>query len=410
MRFVINILTIIIFATSVFAKSFLLSPLPIPTAEVIDIDINDCNKECLLTYLENGEVFSFLAKASINDDEYIKENFQLLTSILNIKPPSLPLEKLKIALILPTKKIGKYAISTTKSVIAYLISKNVKFKIKTFEIEDENIETLQTLLDQISNENFEFIIAPLTLEGAKNLALTFSDIKIYIPTINRSNIDDIQNKNITFGGIDYKKQIDSLINYANNKMVIFYESNSPLALKLTKMVENSEIPDIKTIEVKDEAANLKRYFYKNEDLNSSTIFLNTPIVKSSLILSQLTLYDLEPQMILSTQINYTPLIFSLTQYKDRKNLLIANSIHSGSNYLEEINSLLNNDITFNWINYSTSIGIDYFYNQKSNEKRIFNEKITKSQVDYQISIEKASYGKFKTIEESFEIDQETHSE
>ena len=77
-------------------------------------------------------------------------------------------------------------------------------------------------------------------------------------------------------------------------------------------------------------------------------------------MSQLTLYDANATNILSTQINYDPLLFSMTQYKDRKTMIIANSITSQNNVFIETNSLLGNDIVYDWINYTTTIGVDYF--------------------------------------------------
>lgn len=414
MKKFLNIFFIFLIVVSLNAKSIVLSPLPLPTAEVLDIELDECNEVCLKELLENGEVFSFLAKAYDKnlDDEILKENFQLLCNILNIQQSLIPIEKINIAVLTPNKKIGKYAISTTKSIIAYLLSKNIRFHLKTFDIEDENYETLLDAVEKISDENFEFIIAPLTLEGAKNLSQIETDIKIYIPTINKNDILEIENNSIIFGGIDYKAQIDNLLQFSSPKITIFYDSKSRLTYKLTNIVENeSNVTDINIIEIKDEATNLKRYFYKNEDLNSSSIFLNTPIIKSSLILSQLTLYDIKPVSVLSTQINYNPLIFSLTQPIDRENLIIANSIHGKSHSLEEINSLINNDITFNWINYSTSIGIDYFFNKKSNQKRLFDENIENNQVIYFITTEKALYGRFFPITfEDFEKYLETQEE
>ncbi len=406
-----KIFTLFLISCSLHAKSFLLSPLPLPPAEILDIEIDRCDQECLLSLLKSGEVFSFLAKAPKVQDETIRENYQLLASLLNIAPSFVYTHKLKIAMLLPTKKIGKYAQSSTKSVISYLLAKNAKFYLKSFEIEDEEYLTIQSILSKLESENFDFVIAPLTLEGAKNLASIPTFLSIYVPTVNKNDINNLQNSNLIFGGIDYKDQIDELLDFANEKIVIFYEIESPLAHKLTTIIENESNKSIvKKIKLKDQVANLKRYFYKNQELNSSTIFLNTPIVKSSLIMSQLTLYNLEPKNILSTQINYNPLIFSLTQYKDRKNLILANSINGGSNYLEEINSLLNNDIVYNWINYSVSIGIDYFYAKKSKDKRVFTEELINNQVIYNVYLEKALLGSFKTLERNFEIDQETLSE
>ena len=57
-------------------------------------------------------------------------------------------------------------------------------------------------------------------------------------------------------------------------------------------------------------------------------------------MSQLTLYDTNATNVLSTQINYDPLVLSMTQYEDRKNMIIANSITQNNNILIETNSFL----------------------------------------------------------------------
>lgn len=407
MKNIFKLFLIFTLSLSLSAKSFLISSIPLPKTEVLDIELDECGDECLDTLLKNGEIFSFLAKAKKIENENLKEEYQLYASLFNIYAQSGFSKEFKIAIISPTKKIGKYAKSTIKSVISYLLMKNVNFYVKTYEIQDENIETLQATLETIENEKYDLAIAPLTLEGAQNISMISTSTKVYIPTINKNDIAQIQNQNLFFGGIDYKAQIQKLLDFSNSSLRVFYDEGSPLAQRLTSIIEENSNYPVEKIGLSSQVTNLKRYFYKNSELNESSIFLNTSIVKSSLIMSQLTLYDLEPKIILSTQINYNPLIFSLTQYRDRKNLIIANSIYKSSDILEEINSLLNNDITFNWINYSTSIGVDFFYSVKTYSKRVFSEEILDNQVIYKILLEKALIGRFKPLVEEIEIEQET---
>jgi len=107
-----------------------------------------------------------------------------------------------------------------------------------------------------------------------------------------------------------------------------------------------------------------------------------------------------PYALFSTQINYNPLLLSLTQYDDRKNFYIANSIGKSDTNLLAINKLLGNNILFDWINYSTSIGMDYIYTLyfNNNAKRLFNENIISNQVNYNISIVKPTKSSFKEID------------
>jgi len=78
------------------------------------------------------------------------------------------------------------------------------------------------------------------------------------------------------------------------------------------------------------------------------------------------------------------MILTLTQYKDRQALLIANSIGKADNGITISNTLLDSDIEYNWVNYSTSIGVDLLYNsyvlQEGN--RSFTEEVSNGQVQY----------------------------
>ena len=114
-------------------------------------------------------------------------------------------------------------------------------------------------------------------------------------------------------------------------------------------------------------------------------------------MSQLTLHDSNVSTILSTQINYDPLIFSTTQYRDRKHLYIANSIAQNSAVLDESNRLLGNDISYDWINYSTSIGVDFFYNLITGEPREYALGIMNNQVQYPIEIVNPGISKFANV-------------
>ncbi len=105
-----------------------------------------------------------------------------------------------------------------------------------------------------------------------------------------------------------------------------------------------------------------------------------------MIMSQLTLYDTNATNVLSTQINYDPLILSMTQYEDRKNMIIANSITQNNNILIETNSLLGNDIVYDWINYTTTVGVDYFFSLATREDREYDIALQDNQMIYPIEL------------------------
>jgi hypothetical protein len=65
--------------------------------------------------------------------------------------------------------------------------------------------------------------------------------------------------------------------------------------------------------------------------------------------------------------------------------------------MQELNSLFGHDIVYDWVNYATSIGIDYFYSFYfvPTTTRSFNENIVDNQVNYDISIVKPKRYKFE---------------
>ena len=155
------------------------------------------------------------------------------------------------------------------------------------------------------------------------------------------------------------------------------------------IVFSKEIQNIKT--------NLSSIIRHNKKLKDATIFLNMPIVKSSLLASQFSQYNIKPHAVLSTQANYNPLLFKLTQFKDREFFYIANSIFYPDNRLKDINLLLGNNPLFSWIDYSTSIGLDHIFSTQLESRKIFEEYIEENQVDYKVRIEKAGKSSFKPI-------------
>lgn len=395
----IKIITLFILVTQILsAKSYLLSSLSIPKSEIIDIDTKECSEQCLNRHLIEGRVFSFLAKfKSLNIfDNDLKNKFLKYNSLMNLDK-ELTVD-FKIAILFPQKKIGKYALNSTKAILAYLLSEDKEFNIETFDSEDESTKNINLALKRVKERDFRHIIAIYTLEGAKVLAQNSEEFKIYIPTVNVNDLDinSTQNSNIVFGGIDYKRQIDKLREFTNSKVLSFYDK-SPVSRRLTSYIErNFENSQSKEIESKNQNF---RALIRNRDTNYASIFLNTPVVTSSLLMSQISYYQKKVHKILSTQINYSPLILSITQKRDTEKLLIANSISNIENSnLEDSNRLLGNDISYDWINYSISYGVDYLVNQISNEEvRLFSENIFNNQVLYNIELVKVEDSKFQPI-------------
>ncbi|MBU4110316.1 hypothetical protein KJ988_04905, partial [bacterium] len=203
-----------------------------------------------------------------------------------------------------------------------------------------------------------------------------------------------------YGGIDYRAQTDELLAEAASPLAIFYD-DSTIGTKLALYEEgtfqnNASGRANRTVKysVPSKTTNLKNYLDKNYKIANGSFFINTPVVKTGMIMSQITLYDVKYKNILSTQINYDPLLLSMTQINDRKRMIVANSITGNTNVLVETNAVLSNDIVYDWINYTTTVGIDYFFNRMTNEDREYNLPMVNNQILYQIELLQPSYSRF----------------
>ena len=290
------------------------------------------------------------------------------------------------------------------------MTRNNAFELKSFSIDNESKEEIQKAIERIQKEGYYYVIAPMTLEGAKNLIDLAPQLNVYFPTINKNDCNCSQ-ENFYFGAIDYKAQSEALLKEAISPLVIFYD-NSSIGKKLSHIQEElflgdsidldsmmlspKEYENKKVIKypIASRTTNLERELKGNTKIDGASVILDTPLVKSGMIMSQLTLYDINTSNILSTQINYDPLILSITQYEDRKNMIIANSITKENKVLIETNALLENDIKYDWINYTTTIGIDYFFNMITNLPREYDIPLEENQMIYPIELMQPSYARF----------------
>ncbi len=397
-----KLMLILLFPLLIYAQSSKISNIPLPRVYIQNLDVYPCDKSCMEEMLEHGQIFSFLAHADYADmeDDALTQTKLIFASLLNLGTSGFGGE-FKIAMLLPYKKIGKYSASTTNSAFAYMLSKNSAFQIRSFKIESETPEDIYGALEHITAEGFNFVIAPMTLTGAQTLIDIHPNLHVYFPTVNIQDVNATAN-NFYFGGIDYKAQTEALFEYASSPLIIFH-NKSRVSQKLRsydlETYAQLQLPKKRLIEfeIEQRTSNLSHLLKKNRRLQGGTVVLNTPLIKSSMIMSQLTLHDSNVSTILSTQINYDPLIFSTTQYRDRKHLYIANSIAQNSAVLDESNRLLGNDIGYDWINYSTSIGVDFFYNLITGEPREYALGIMNNQVQYPIEIVNPGISKFANV-------------
>jgi len=179
-----------------------------------------------------------------------------------------------------------------------------------------------------------------------------------------------------------------------NTTDIFDKTISQIQTDLDENNSSEENIIVVSFSIPRRTTNLEKQLKDNPTIVEGSYFLNTPIVKSGMIMSQLTLYDLNATNILSTQINYDPLLLSMTQYTDRKDMIIAKSITKQNNFLIESNALLGNDIVYDWINYTTVVGVDYFFNLITNDAREYNIDIKDNQMIYDIELLQPSLSRF----------------
>jgi len=308
----------------------------------------------------------------------------------------------KIALIVPRKVIKKYANSVADSLLSYMINKRGRFELELFDCGDESERSIVNKLDEIRSRGFRLVIAPMTQRGARVIAKNESSLIVYIPTVNKKEVP-LQSDNIFFGGIDYEEQIDKLLTYAGDRVAIFNDK-SALSQKIASFVKNAAFSDISyEMQIRNAKVNLAPYIKNNHKLDHASIFLNMPIVKTSLLASQLSVYDSKYKNMLLTQIAFNPLIFTLTQKKDRENMYIANSIGKSEFNLKDINLILGTNIDYSWVNYSTMFGVDYFYTNfiYDTKRKSFDEKMVNNQVSYKIELLKPGSSRFEKIRSNF---------
>ena len=299
----------------------------------------------------------------------------------------------KVAVIVPEKVLKSYSNIIINSSVAYLLRQKARVSVNVFLIGTEDESKISSLVSELAAQDYRFVIAGFTIKGANALAnLGADDMYFYIPTLNK-NSTNINASNIYFGGIDYDAQIQKLLDFSNDYIASFYD-DSALSSSLNQKLASLR-PKTKSIKLEGDKTNFETLF-RRARLDNASIFLNTPLVKSAILSSQIRANETAPYMILSTQIGYNPTLLSLTQPEDRVLLLIANSIANDDAGLSYLNEMLGHSIDYNWVAYATNVGLDYFYTQMMNTKsqRLFSEQMQNNQILYNIRIMKALEASF----------------
>jgi hypothetical protein len=379
---------------SVFGASDKLSKISIPETTFLNIDADECGKVCLDTLLKNEKLFSFLAKyKDAYATKYTQENYLIYGQMFNLFL-NVGTHTIKIAVLVPQKTIKNYALMSVNAAISYLLRQSNDFELSVFNSIDEEPNSLRNAISDIRRSGYSYVIAPITQDGAQTLFKNSNGLFVFIPTLHKSFFADAP-LNIIFGGIDYNAQIEALDDFSN-KLAVTFSDESKLGLTLNQMISTSGKIILQETIFSSTKVNLKKYFENNKNLNGSSVYLNTTPIATSLLSSQIRVYKYAPFSLLSTQINFQPSLLMFTQYEDRQNMYLANSIGKIDAELNSVNAFLGNNLEYEYVNYAVSIGVEYFSKRffNTNTDLLFGEKVNEdAQVEYQTKVYQAGrYG------------------
>lgn len=408
MKKIIGFFMAVFWSTQVFASSYIISPLPLPKQEVLDLSPEECNEKCLEKFYNDGDFFSFVAKFKNNINNIkLRANLTLVLSEIDVFTQSLKLQdikgsQIKIALLIPKKIVGRYSVASIDTILAYLMTRGGDFNFKVFDSGAEDALDLSEAYNKIEQQKYDFIIAILTQVGTQNLIQnTHISRPTYIPTVNINQINFARlPNNLYFGGIDYRAQMQAIVTLANSDPIVEYDDDSLVGSILGDILNDMDSNIIyKDTVSSQQAATFAKNLKKQEDfLQDSVVVLNTPVVKSGLLLSQMALSKSKPSKFLSTQINYNPSLLMLVQPRDRKNLYIFSAIGATNQRLIEYGALLSSDLRYDWVNYSTAIGVEMFFDfQYPKTTKFFSELINNQQVQYTNTLYKGIGAVFEPV-------------
>jgi len=377
----------------------------IPPAKIIYINLEPefCDTSCLDELVKADLLASFMARfeSAKIDNNALLELYISLGGDIVIKPN----ESNKIAVIIPQKIIKSYTNVVSNAILSYILKQDMDIEIKFINSNDESSQSLQNALQAARDRGFSYFIAALTSNGANVInSLVFSNEIIYIPSVHSSFVTSPK-PNLIFGGIDYKAQISALLAYANEKVVAF-DDGSLLAQKLNEYVRMQSV-DYHEASIVGKDINLNDILNKKSKFDNASVFLNLPVVKASLVATQMRGFEIKPFVLLSTQINFLPNIFGAITQRDRQNLFIANSLNPKDDSLLGLGDLFGVDFRYSQIGYSSALGVEYVYTNFINKEanRIFNESVENSQVLYDVTIYNAKGDQFDQVDQENSLDQ-----
>ncbi|NPA55874.1 MAG: hypothetical protein GXO40_05875, partial [Epsilonproteobacteria bacterium] len=216
---------------------------------------------------------------------------------------------LKIAVIVDKNKFFQFIPNILNTINGYLSHKDIKYSIDVFN-QDTN---LTKQLNHISR-HYPYVFAYFTDKKNIKLLNKYNTSYFFIPTVNKNQLPFKTNYNIFFGGINYKQQVTKLNRFINGYTIIVYE-NTELSRYVTSLIDKLLLQPHK----------IKKYpIYYSKLFSNVFVYLNTKVVNTAQILANFTYHKLFTKAILTTQLNYTPLIFVLTNPMDTRNVILAN--------------------------------------------------------------------------------------
>ena len=384
-------------------KNQSLSNIPPAKITYINLEPEFCDISCLNELVKGDMLASFMARfepAKIDDSALL----ELYTSLGGEAVLKLD-DAQKIAVIIPQKIIKSYANIVSNAVLAYILKQEANVEVKFINSNDESLQSLQNALQTARNQGFSYFIAALTQSGANTInSLVLSTELVYIPSVHSSFVLNPK-PNLIFGGVDYKAQISALLAFANEKVVAF-DDGSMLAQKLNEYVR-MQSADYYETSIVGKDINLNNTLNKKSKFDGASIFLNIPIVKASLVTTQMRGFEIKPYALLSTQINFLPNVFSAITQRDRQNLFVANSLNQVDEAFLGLGELFDVDFRYSHIGYSSALGAEYIYTNfiNKNASKIFTESVEGSQVLYDVKIYDAKGEQFDQASQGFLLDQ-----
>ena len=365
-------------------KNQSLSSIPPAKITYINLEPEFCDNACLNELIKADLLASFMARfepAKIDDNTLLELYISLGgEAILKVNKSG------KIAVIIPQKIIKSYANVVSNAVLSYVLKQDADIEIKFINSNDESPQSLTNAMQTARAQDFNYFIAALTSNGANIInSLVLPNELIYIPSVHSSFIINPK-PNLIFGGIDYKEQISALLAYSNEKIVAF-DDGSSLGQKLNEYVR-MQSSDYHEASIVGKDINLNDTLSKKSKFDNASIFLNIPIVKASLVATQMRGFEIKPYALLSTQINFLPNIFNAIAQRDRQNLFIANSLNPINDLFLGLGDLFDVDFRYSQIGYSSAFGAEYIYTNfiDKSADRIFTERVENSQVLYGVKI------------------------